>query len=162
MRLPFSLAVATIAAVVSCSKPAPPTLVAERVTVTSIDVQGLGVNVAMSVTNPNSVDLSVSGITSHIVLDKTHDIGTVTLPEAITLPAGKTTKLDLPIALKWTDLGVLGEVAVTSNAVPYSVDGTLELGGSLLHVGVPFHLEGSIPHDQLVGATLNSLPKIPW
>jgi LEA14-like dessication related protein len=155
-------ALATIALVASCSRPDPPTLVPEQVTVTSVDMQGLGVNVAMSVTNPNSVDLSVSGITSHIVLDRTHDVGTVTLPEAITLPAGKTTKLDLPVALKWSDIGVLAGIAATANAVPYSVDGTLNLGGNLLHVGVPFHLEGSIPHDQLVGATLKSLPKIPW
>jgi hypothetical protein len=48
----------------------------------------------------------------------------------------------------------------TNSAVPYSVDGKLALGGSL-SVGVPFHLEGTIPHDQIVRAALNSLPN-PW
>jgi len=42
--------------------------------------------------------------------------------------------------------------------VPYTVDGKLEMGGSLLHVGVPFRLEGAITHEQIAGALLHSLP----
>jgi hypothetical protein len=55
-------------------------------------------------------------------------------------------------------MGVLADLAGSKGAVPYTVDGTLELGGSLLHVGVPFHLEGAITRDQLAGAVVNSLP----
>ena len=154
----FLLVVATLAA--GCSKPAPPTIAPEKVTVTRLDVTGLALDVSMSATNPNSSDLSASGISSHVVVDKTHDVGTVTVPETITLPAGKTTTLDVPLTLKWSDMAVLAQLAVSTGAVPYSVDGTLDMG-NLLHVGVPFHLDGTITQAQIVGAMLNSMPRLP-
>lgn len=115
----------------------------------------------MSATNPNSSDLSASGVSSHVVVDKTHDIGTVTVPETITLPAGKTTTFEVPLTVKWSDMGVLAQLAVSTGAVPYSVDGTLDMGGNLVHVGVPFHLDGMITQAQIVGAMMNSMPKLP-
>lgn len=153
------LVVATLAA--GCAKPAPPTLAPEKVTVTRLDVTGIALDVSMSATNPNSSDLSASGVSSHVVVDKTHDAGTVTVPEAITLPAGKTTTFDVPLTLKWSDMGVLAQLAVSTGAVPYAVDGTLEMGGNLLHVGVPFHLDGTITQAQILGAMMNSMPKLP-
>ncbi|MGH7440726.1 MAG: LEA type 2 family protein [Polyangiaceae bacterium] len=153
---------ALAAAAIGCSKPAPPTLTPEQASLTSIDTQGIGLTLTMSVTNPNSADLSASGITSHVVVDKTHELGTVTLPKTMTLPAGQTTTLVVPVSLKWTDMGVLAQIAATTGGVPYSVDGTLDMGGKLLQVGVPFHLDGTISHEQIVGAAMKSLPKAPW
>jgi hypothetical protein len=154
-----ALLVATAALVVGCSKPSPPTLAPEQVSVTRIDVTGIALDLAMSATNPNSVDLTASAVSTHVVVDKTHDVGSVTLPNTITLPAGKTTKLDVPVTLKWSDVGLLAQLAASTGAVPYSVDGTLEMGGNLLHVAVPFHFEGSISREQILGAMMNSLPK---
>lgn len=142
----------------ACSKPAAPTLVPEKIAVTRVDMSGLALDISMSATNPNSVDLTASAVSSHVVVDKTHDIGTVTLPQAITLPAGKTTRLDVPIAMNWSDVGALAQLAMSTGAVPYTVDGTLQMGGTLLHVGVPFHFEGTITHTQIVGAMMNSVP----
>ncbi len=158
MRAVALLVAAALAA--GCSKPAPPTLTPEKVVVTRVDLTGIALDVVVDATNPNSVDLSASGVSSHLVVDKTHDVGTVTEPKAITLPAGKTTKLDVPVSLRWSDVGLLAQLAASNGAVPYSVDGTLEMGGSLLHVGVPFHLDGTITHEQLVGAEMTSLPTL--
>jgi hypothetical protein len=146
--------------VLACAKPSPPSLQPERVTLTGLDLQGMAVTVEVSATNPNAIDLDATALTSHLVVDKTHDVGAITLPESITLPAGKTTKLSIPIAIKWTEVGFLAQLGASGGAVPYSVDGTLELGGKLLHVGVPFHLDGAITHEQLLGAALGALPKI--
>ncbi len=153
-----SLLLVLAALAAGCSRPAPPTLTPERVSVTRIDMTGIALDIAMSATNPNSVDLTAGGISSHVVVDRRHDVGSVTLPQTVTLPAGQTTKLDVPVTLKWSDVGVLAQLAATRGAVPYAVDGTLEMGGSLLHVGVPFHLDGVITHEQIVGAMMNSLP----
>ena len=142
----------------ACSKPSAPTLAPEKVSVNRVDTMGLALDISMAATNPNSVDLTASGVSSHVVVDKTHDVGTVTLPKAITLPAGKTTRLDVPLTLTWSDLGVLAQLALSTGAVPYTVDGTLEMGGDLLHVGVPFHFDGTITHAQIVGAVMNSVP----
>jgi LEA14-like dessication related protein len=154
------LIAAAIVFAISCSKPTPPTLTPERASLTGMDAQGIELSVELSAANPNSLDLVVNEVTTHIVLDKTRDLGTATLAKAITLPASKTTKLDVPVSLKWADVGLFAQLAATSNAIPYSVDGTLALGGSLV-VGVPFHLEGTIPHEQVVRAAVKSLPQ-PW
>jgi LEA14-like dessication related protein len=150
------LVVSTLAA--GCSKPSPPTLAPEKVGVNRVDMTGLSLDISMSATNPNAVDLTATGVSSHVVVEKAHDIGTVTLPEAITLPAGKTTRLDVPLALTWSDLGTLAQLALSADEVPYTIDGTLEVGGNLLHVGVPFHFDGTITHAQIVAAMMNSLP----
>lgn len=152
--------VAVAALLAGCSKPAPPTLVPEKVVVTKVDLTGITLDVVVDATNPNSVDLSASGVSSHLVVDKTHDLGTITVPNAVTLPAGKTTKLDVPVSLRWSDVGLLAQLAASSAAVPYSVDGTLEMGGQLVHVGVPFHLDGSLTHEQLASAVMSSLPTL--
>jgi LEA14-like dessication related protein len=144
--------------VAACSKPSPPTLAPEKVSVNRVDLKGLALDISMSATNPNSVDLTASGVSSHVVVDGTHDVGTIALPKTITLPAGTTTRLDFPLALTWSDVGVVAQLALSTGAVPYSVDGTLEMGGSLVHLGVPFHLDGTITHAQVVGAMMNSIP----
>jgi LEA14-like dessication related protein len=148
--------VAALAA--ACSKPAPPTLAPQKAVVTRIDLTGIAFDVVVDATNPNSVDLSATGVSSHLVVDKTHDVGTITMHKTVALPAGKTTKLDVPVSLKWSDVSLLAQLAATTGAVPYSIDGTLEMGGTLVHVGVPFHMDGTITHEQIVGAVMNSLP----
>lgn len=158
MRFTFLFAAAAIAA--GCSKPAPPTLTPQRVTVNGVDASGLALTVSISAANPNSADLTVSDVSSHVTVAN-HDVGTVTVPQSLTLPAGKTTNIDVPVKVSWSDMSLVAQLAASNAPVPYSVDGTLELGGSLLHVGVPFQLNGSIPHQQIVGAVMHSLPTMP-
>jgi LEA14-like dessication related protein len=160
MRCLPLFAAATIVIAAGCSKPAPPTLTPERVTVNGVDPAGLALTVSLSAANPNSVDLTASDVSSHVVLSG-HDVGTVTVPQSVTLPAGKTTKLDVPVKVSWSDMSLVAQLAASNAPVPYSVDGTLQLGGSLLHMGVPFHLDGSISHAQIVGAVMHSLPTLP-
>lgn len=160
MRAAALLVACALAA--GCSKPAPPTLVPDKAVVTRVDLTGIALDILVDATNPNSVDLTATGMSSHLVVDKTHDVGTITVPKAITLPAGKTTKIDVPVTMSWSELGLLAQLAASTGAVPYTVDGKLEMGGELLHVGVPFRLEGTITHDQLAGAVMKSLPTLPF
>ncbi len=155
MRLAILASTAVLAA---CSKPLPPTLTPEKIAVTRIDAAGIALDLTMSATNPNAADLTAADVTAHLVVDKTHDVGTVTLPKVLTLPASKTTPIDIPVVLKWADMGLLAQLAASQGSVPYAVDGSLEMGGNLLHVGVPFHVEGAITRDQVAGAVMNSLP----
>jgi hypothetical protein len=141
----------------ACSRPVPPTLTPERIAVTRIDTAGIALDIAMAVTNPNSVDLTADDVTGHLVLEGAQDLGSVMVQKSVTLPAGRTTEVDVPLALRWTDMGVLAQLAARAGAVPYSVDGTLELGGSL-HVAVPFHVAGAITRDQILAAAVQSLP----
>lgn len=154
------LLLGAIAAAFGCSKPAPPTITPERATVTSVDMFAVHLDVALTAINPNSVDLPVRDVTAKVVVDQKFDLGTATIPNGVTLPAGKATKLDVPVSVKWTDMGALAQLAAASATIPFTVDGTVDLGGALLAVSVPFHIAGTVSHDQLVGAALNSLPGI--
>jgi LEA14-like dessication related protein len=152
------LAASGLTLATACSTPSAPTLAPEKVAVNRVDMTGLALDISMNATNPNSVDLTASSVSSHVVVDKTHDVGTVTLPQAIILPAGKTTRVDVPLTMNWTDFGALAQLALSAGAVPYTVDGMLEMGGNLLHVDVPFHFDGTITHAQILGAVMNSVP----
>lgn len=153
-------ALVIVFAATACSKPAPPTLVPEKATLTRVDLQGVGFALELSATNPNSVDLTVSDVSSRVVIGN-EQLGILNLPQTTTLPAAKTTRLIVPISVGWPDVAALARLAANGGAVPYSVDGTLDMGGSLLHVGVPFHIEGLVPREQVVGAALKSIPGLP-
>lgn len=155
MRL---LPIALTSLAIACSKPIPPTVAAERATVTSVDATGVNLDVELTATNPNTTDLSVRELTAHLVLSGDRDVGTVTVPDAVTLAAGKTTPLSVQVSLKWSDMGALAPLALAGADVPYSVDGTLALGGVLQSIGVPFRFNGTIPRDQIIRAALPAIP----
>ena len=52
-------------------------------------------------------------------------------------------------------------LALANRPIPYEVSGKVNLGGDLVNVDLPFTLKGVISHDQLLQATVNSLPMLP-
>ncbi len=143
---------------VGCSRPAPPTIAAERATVTRVDASGITLDLELTATNPNTTDLSVRELTAHLVLSGDRDVGTVTVPDAVALAAGRATPLSVQVSLTWSDLGTLAPLALAGTDVPYSVDGKLSLGGMLRSIDVPFRLSGSIPRDQMIRAAIPAIP----
>ena len=143
-----------------CSRPTPPTIAPDSAAVTSADPQGLHLAVTLTATNTNSVDLPVQDVTAHVVLGPSMDLGTVTVPKAVNLPAGLPTKLEVPVDVQWSDVVALVQMASNPAPIPFTVDGTVELGGPLLHVGVPFQIKGSLTHDQLMGAVTRSVTRL--
>jgi len=153
---------AAIVVLVGCARPKPPTITPEKATITSIGPGGIGVLLELGLDNPNSVELAGRSVTAKVVLHGKYDLGTVTAPNGIKLPAGKRTDLTMPMSLPWKDLTSLLALAGQSRNVPYEVDGTLTVGGDTLHADVPFHLNGVLTHEQLIQATVNSLPRLPF
>jgi LEA14-like dessication related protein len=164
MRSSHPLALASAVALFaccSCSKPQPPTLVPLSATVSQISPEGLNLALAINATNPNTIDLSSQKVTAHVVVDQSIDLGETTYAQGVNLPAGKTTLVNVPVSVKWVNLAALVQLGAVNRPVPYSVDGTVSLGGTLLNVTLPFHFEGQIAHDQMVNAAVHSLPAIP-
>jgi LEA14-like dessication related protein len=153
--------IAAVLPVLACSKPAPPTIAPVSASIAQLTAEGIDLSVALNVTNPNSIDLSAQGMTAHVVLNQTIDMGTVTSSQGISLPAAKTTPMTVPLSVRWTSLAAVAGLAQTSGDVPYSVDGTVTMGGTLVNVAIPFHLDGKVTHAQLVNATLRSIPGLP-
>ena len=128
---------------------------------TQLGPQGIDLTLAVNATNPNGIDLASQGMTAHVVLDRTIDLGNASAPQAVTLPAGKTTLINVPISVPWNSVVALVQLGAKSGPVPYAVDGTVMMGGALLNVSLPFHLDGTVTHEQVVSATMHSLPAIP-
>ncbi len=148
-------------ALIACARPDPPKITPLSVKVTSITPLALNVDLKIEAENPNSSALSARSVTATITLDDRYVVGTVTVPHAINLPPHQKTILAVPVSSRWKDLSGLASLAAAGKDIPYKVDGTVELGGDTLHVDVPFHMGGTITREQLLQATLNSLPKIP-
>jgi LEA14-like dessication related protein len=147
--------------VVACSKPVPPTLAPKRANVTSISPSGIGVEVTLLVTNPNSIDIPAREAKAHVVLDKQIEVGLATVDENVTLPANQTTEMKVAVSLPWNNVMPLLGLAMSDRSIPYTIDGTLALGGELVSVELPFTIDGTVSHDQIVKATMNSIPAIP-
>lgn len=156
-----SLLLAAALLIAACSRPEPPTLQPERATVTAVTPAGIDLRVEISAYNPNAIDITARSVKANVKLDKKIDVGTVTSQIALRLPAKQKTRLDVPLSVQWSDLGAMALLAAGQKAVPYQVEGTIALGGDRINIDVPFRLEGTIPHEQLVQAVGRSLPKIP-
>jgi LEA14-like dessication related protein len=147
-----------LVAVLACAKPAPPTLTPERVQLTALTPSRIELRVLIRAENPNTIDLVARNLTAAVRVAGKFDVGTVEIPVTTTLPAGRATKLDVPLSVKLNDIAPLAQLAMTSTSIPYTVEGTVGLGGDLVHVELPFTLTGSVPRDQVVQAALGAIP----
>jgi LEA14-like dessication related protein len=146
---------------VACGRPKPPTITPEKGEVTSVGPDGIQLTLTLTVDNPNRIDLSARSVTGRVLLDGKHDLGTVTVAQPFRLPSGQRTALSVPMKVAWKDLGVVLGLATSKRDLPYDVDGSVSVGGDSINVNLPFHLSGVVTHEQLLKATLNSLPRFP-
>lgn len=156
MRLPI-LGVLALA-FVGCSKPEPPVLTPKQATVASVSLTDIAFHLSVEAYNPNAIDLSAQSVTGKVTLDGKYDLGTTTIAQAVKLPAGTRTLIDVPLAMKWNDLGALASLAAANRAIPYAIDGTEKIGGERLNIELPFHMVGTLTHEDLVKVTMDSLP----
>jgi LEA14-like dessication related protein len=147
--------------VTGCSKPVPPTLTPKEAKITSVDLLGIDLRVTMDAYNPNKIDLAVRAVSARVLLDGKHDLGTVTVTQPVTLPAGARTIVDVPLSMKWKDATLLGVFATSKRSIPYTVEGTATVGGERLNVDLPFKMQGTVTQEQLAAATLKSLKGLP-
>jgi LEA14-like dessication related protein len=148
-------------AVVACTKPDPPVLTPKEATVSGVTGAGVDLSAKIEAYNPNKFDLSARSVTAALTLDGKYDVGSVTIPRAVVIPAGQRVVLDVPISIKWTDLSPLLTVAANGQDVPYQLSGTVNIGGDTLNVDLPFKIGGIMTHDQIIKATLRSIPPFP-
>jgi LEA14-like dessication related protein len=146
---------------VACSRPKPPILTPEKAVVTAIGRTGIDMNVQLLVHNPNGFAISARSVSATVVVDAKYTMKPVNVPREFTLQALADNRLEVPMTVPWSDLSILVALAAAPRSIPYAVDGSVSWGGDLLHVDVPFRLTGVVTHEQMVAATLNSLPGLP-
>jgi LEA14-like dessication related protein len=157
----LSLGLAGALLATACQKPEPPRITPKEARVTAVGPNGLEILLKVEALNPNRVTLSAQSFTGKAKLDGKWDLGTVTVAKPVVLPPNVPTMIDVPMTMPWTDLQALGALAATARPVPYSVDGTVAIGGESLNVNVPFAMTGTITREQIAGAALKALPSIP-
>ena len=157
-RVSIAVLVLVLLAAFGCKKPDPPTLTPKQATVTGLTLAGVDLQLDVDALNPNSFDLQAQRVTARVVVDGKYDVGTVTVNSGLTLPAGKSVTISVPVSVKWTDLTQMVTLAAANRPIPYTVEGTATIGGSTLNVDLPFHLDGTLTQAQLTQAALNSLP----
>lgn len=145
----------------ACSRPKPPTITPDKGELTSIGPDGIHLMLHLGVENPNRYDLSARSVTGKVLLDGRYDVGSVAVSQPFRLPSGQVTRLSVPTTLALRDLPTVLGLAASSRNLTYDVDGSVNVGGESLNVNLPFHLSGELTHEQLLKATVNSLPAFP-
>jgi LEA14-like dessication related protein len=145
----------------ACGRPKPPTLTPEKGEVTSVGPDGIHLVLHLAVDNPNRFDLSARSVTGHVKLDGQHDLGAVTVSQPFRLPAEKSTPLAVPVTVAFKDLPLVIGLAASNRNLNFDVDGSVNVGGESLNMDLPFQLHGVVTHEQLLKATVNSLPRFP-
>ena len=153
-----SLVLAALAPVAACSPPNPPTLVAKSAIVKSISLTGLQLDVSVDATNPNGSDLTAQKVTGKVAING-QPLGTIEVPQNTVLPANKTTSLTATLDSPWQNVQMLAPLAASGKTIPYTVDGTVTVGGARLNVALPFHLDGVVTPQQMRAAVAASLPQ---
>ncbi len=145
----------------ACSRPKPPTITPEKGELTSIGPDGIHLVLHLGVENPNRFELSARSVTGRVLLEGKYDVGGVAISEPFRLPAQQVTRLSVPATLALRDVPVVLGLAAANRDITYDVNGTVNVGGDSLNVNLPFHLSGQLTHEQLLRATMNSLPRFP-
>jgi LEA14-like dessication related protein len=161
MSLRVACFVGVLCGVPACSKPKPPELAPKEVTIASVDLRGFDFRLKLDAFNPNGFPLSVKSVAAHVVVDGNQDLGTVTGTQPISLPPNAHTTLDVPLNVKWTNIGTVLTIAAARRPVPFVIDGLATVGGDTLTVDVPFTLRGTMTPEQLQQATTKSIQNIP-
>ena len=149
LALGASAAIASIA----CSRAEPPKITPEGVKTVRISAAGAEIESTLDAANPNDETLTASSVETTITIGDRADLARVTMTRPLELPAKQRIRVDVPIAVTWTDPAGLAALAATNADVPYHVDGTVEFRGKTARVTAPFKVEGRMTHADLVKAT---------
>ncbi len=94
-------------------------------------------------------------------IDNKYELGKVTVPVPTTLPAHARTPLSVPLSMNWQNLTTLTGIMTGSaqaETIPYTVTGTVAVGGEKLSFDVPFQVQGTLTRQQIMQAAVGSIP----
>lgn len=157
-RVPHAAVIAVALGAAACSKPQPPKVTPESAKVTTVSAAGVDLDTRLAVENPNGIGLSARSVSAKITLDETIDLGDVDIPREVDLPPKSTTRIDVPMKVKWSGVQAVVALAISGRDVPYKIEGKLNMGGKMLNVDVPFTVTGKVTNAELMRAFWSSIP----
>lgn len=139
----------------SCSKPEPPKIEPRSIQLVSLIPTKL--KVEMDATNPNSYPIVVRSVKGRLSLGAAKNVADGTVDQSISIPAKATTRVTSEIQVNWSSVIVPPEVMNPQKAVPYTFQGTANVGAKSLNFDVPFEMKGEFTHAQLINSAATGL-----
>lgn len=144
---------------VSCSKPKAPTIEPERISVNSITKQGISMVATLRVTNPNKFAISASRVNAKLTLPNNVVLRFAPVARKIHWAPSSTSSTDIELTATWQQAVHLAQLAALET-IPFTVDGSFDIGGDTLHITVPFSMRGTLDRKQIIEATLKDVPEM--
>jgi len=114
----------SVAALIACSKPEPPTVTPQSARVTRVDPLGLTLAVTVEVHNPNSFPLVVQSVDGTLALATGTPLGSGRAALQSSIPANGSSSVAGELGIPWANLAALAPYALSPADVPYSFRGT--------------------------------------
>lgn len=144
--------------VAGCEKPKPPTLKPESALVKKVHAAGVDIDLTIDAQNPNKVPLFARKITATVKLDDSIDLGEVVVDTKVKIDPESNGKITAPLSLKWGDVKAVAMLATQKEVIPFTVEGTAEVGVERAHFDVPFKTQGTLTRQELMTLGVNALP----
>jgi LEA14-like dessication related protein len=128
--------------------------------VTAIDPQGVSLDLAVEMTNPNGYTLAVQNVSGRVVLENGTDLGEVVVSQALSLPPNEKMLVKVPLTARWNGVASLAATALSGKDIPFTVTGKVGVGSEKLSIDVPFAIAGVLTRAELERSLTNQLGKL--
>jgi len=98
--------------------------------------------IGLDVQNTNRFDLTLKSFECTMYL-KNEEIGKGRLENGILIPSSSTTQVQVPIDVKFKDVGRILKTIFTGGDIPYGIQGTANVTTAFGSLNFPFSKEGS-------------------
>jgi LEA14-like dessication related protein len=97
----------------------------------------------LDVQNPNRFDLTLKSFEYTVYLNN-KEIGNGRLEKELLIPSSSTTQVQVPVGAKFKDLGGSLKTIITSDDLPYKIEGKADIKTAFGCLNFPFLKEGHI------------------
>ncbi len=119
-----------------------PSFVLRRISLSPRSFREMNLLIGIEVQNPNRFDLTLKSFECTIYL-KNEEIGNGRLENELLIPSSSTTQIQVPIDVKFKDLGGILKAIFTAGDLPYKIEGKADVRTAFGSLKFPFSKEGS-------------------
>jgi LEA14-like dessication related protein len=120
-----------------------PSFVLRKVILSPRSFTEMNLLVGLDVENPNRFDLTLKSFECTMYL-KNEEIGKGRLENEILIPSSSTTQIEVPIGVKFKDLGGSLRAIFTGGDLPYKIEGKADVSTVFGSLNFPFSKEGPV------------------
>ena len=120
-----------------------PTFVLREISLSPRSFTEMNLLLGLEVQNPNRLDFTLSSV-EYILYLNNKEIGTGRLEKELLIPSLSTSRVQAPIVAKFKDLGEILKTIVTTDDIPYKIEGKANVKTVFGNLNFPFSKEGRI------------------